>query len=215
MAGSELEPAVPAAHSSAEDTVASATDSNKSDVELLAKIARGDRQAFEELFGVYGKRIFRYAMRAINDVTRAEEVTNDVMVEVWKSAARFEGRSTVSTWIIGIARYVCLNAIRGKHLETVDLDHAPEPIDDSRDVEQVHDRATVHRLIREQVGKLSPEHRDVVELTFFHGHSYREIAEIAGCPENTVKTRMYHARRQLEPLLRVAGLDTFIRDVQA
>ena len=191
------------------------TDSNSAEAELLAKIAAGDRQAFEQLFGIYGKRIFRYAMRAINDVTRAEEATNDVMVEVWKSAARFEGRSSVSTWIIGIARYVCLNAIRGKRLETVDLDHAPEPVDNERDVEKVQDRATVHRLIREQVGKLSPEHRDVVELTFFHGHSYQEIAQIAGCPENTVKTRMYHAKRQLEPLLRVAGLDTFIREVQA
>lgn len=185
------------------------------ETQLIGKIARGDRRAFEELFGIYGKRIFRYAARMINDVTKAEEVTNDVMIEVWKSAGKFEQRSSVSTWIIGITRHRCLNAIRGKKIATVELDSAPELEDTADSTEQTRDRETMNQVIRRQLTKLSPEHRDVLELTFFQGCSYKEIAEIAGCPENTVKTRMFHAKRQLEPLLRAVGLEPFTTEITA
>ena len=189
--------------------------SNDIEAQLITRIARGDRKAFEELFGVYGKRIFRYAVRMISDVTKAEEVTNDVMIEVWKSARKFEHRSSVSTWIIGITRHRCLNAIRGKKITTVELDSAPEVADASASCEQGQDRETVNKVIRKQMQRLSPEHRDVLELTFFHGYTYREIAEIAGCPENTVKTRMFHAKKQLEPLLRAVGLQRFATETTA
>lgn len=182
------------------------------DVQLLERIAAGDRRAFEALFATYAKRIFRYAARMINDASKAEEVTNDVMVEVWKNAKNFECRSSVSTWIIGITRHRCLNAIRGRTLDTVEFSDAPEVRDDSADVEQVQDRATLCKLIRAQMRKLSPEHRDVLEQTFFLGFNYKEIAELAGCPENTVKTRMYHAKRQLAPLLRKLGLEAFLQE---
>lgn len=189
--------------------------SNETELQLIGKIAGGDRSAFEELFGVYGKRIFRYAVRMINDVTKAEEVTNDVMIEVWKSAGKFEQRSSVSTWIIGITRHRCLNAIRGKKIATVELDSAPELEDDRDSTEITRDRETVNKVIRRQLTKLSPEHRDVLELTFFQGRSYREIAEIAGCPENTVKTRMFHAKKQLEPLLKAVGLEPYTTEITA
>lgn len=188
---------------------------NKIEAQLIERIARGDRRAFEELFNVYGKRIFRYAVRMVNDVTKAEEITNDVMIEVWKSASRFEHRSSVSTWIIGITRHRALNAIRGKQLDTVQMENAPEPEDISHNAEQVQDRRSLHKVIRQQLIKLSPEHRDVIELTFFHGHSYKEIAELTGCPENTVKTRMFHAKKQLEPLFKAAGLEQYVKELTA
>ena len=83
----------------------------------LAAIARGDRSAFDELYREYGPRVFRFSFRLIRDQTKAEEVTNDVMLEIWKHAAKFEHRSSVSTWIFGIARHRTLNAVRGKTLQ--------------------------------------------------------------------------------------------------
>jgi RNA polymerase sigma-70 factor (ECF subfamily) len=178
------------------------------DQALIARIASGERQAFELLFNQYGERVFRYAHRLISDVTKAEEVTNDVMLEVWKTAARFEGRSKVSTWILGITRHLALNAVRRKRLDTVDVDDAPALADDDLTPAAVdHDRAVLKEALTTALAKLSTDHRDVVELTFFHGLSYQEIAEVVGCPENTVKTRMFHARKQLKGLLGAAGLD--------
>lgn len=171
------------------------------EIELIQRIGSGDKRAFEELFGIYGKRIFRYAARMVGDVSVADEVTSDVMMEVWKSAARFESRSRPSTWIIGIARHRCLNAVRGKRLITVDLDSAPDIADRDESGETIRQHADERRLVREALATLSTEHREVVELTFYHGHSYQEIAAIVGCPENTVKTRMFHAKRQLKAAL--------------
>jgi RNA polymerase sigma-70 factor (ECF subfamily) len=168
---------------------------------LVERIGGGDKRAFAELFEVYGPRVFRYAVRLIGDTGKAEEVTNDTMMEVWKGAARFEGRSSVSTWIIGIARHLALNAIRGKKWATVDVDDAPDLVSDDAPAEAAHDHDALKRTLRAALGKLSPEHRDVIELTFFHGHSYDEIATIVGCPENTVKTRMFHAKKQLRTVL--------------
>lgn len=180
------------------------------DIELVARVATGDKQAFETLFTDYGERVFRYAHRLIHDVPKAEEVTNDVMIEVWKNAAKFEARSKVSTWILGITRHLALNAVRGKKLDTVDVDLAPEIVDPSESAERgavADERADLQQKLRAALAGLSADHRDVIELTFFHGCSYQEIAAIVDCPENTVKTRMYHARKQLQGILPGLGLD--------
>lgn len=177
------------------------------DIALVMRIAERDKVAFRTLFDAYGERVFRYAYRMVNDRSLAEEVTNDVMLEVWKGAPQFEGRSKASTWVLGIARHLALNAIRGKRLITVDLDTTPE-IADSRQTDAVaRDRDTVRQKLRDALAKLSTDHREVVELTFFHGYSYQEVAEVMGCPENTVKTRMFHAKKQLCAALKRAGLD--------
>lgn len=185
------------------------------DSQLMARVAAGDQQAFRTLFERHGERVFRYAHRLINEVSKAEEVTNDVMLEVWKNASRFEGRSRVSTWIIGIARNVALNAVRGKRLPTVAIDQVAEPIDHATDRDPVsaeQQRAGISQLLRQALRDLSVEHRDVVELTFFHGFSYPEIAQIVGCPENTVKTRMFHAKRKLRRALGGGDLQTVLAD---
>ncbi len=183
------------------------------DIERVARVATGDKQAFETLFTDYGERVFRYAHRLIHDVPRAEEVTNDVMIEVWKNAAKFEGRSKVSTWILGITRHLALNAVRGKKLDTVDIDLAPEIVDPSESAEQgalSDEREDLKQKLRAALAELSADHRDVIELTFFHSCSYQEIAAIVGCPENTVKTRMFHAKKQLQGILPGLGLDAGI-----
>jgi RNA polymerase sigma-70 factor (ECF subfamily) len=189
---------------------------NEKDINLVARIAIGDKRAFETLFTAYGERVFRYAHRMISDVTKAEEVTNDVMMEVWKTAGKFEGRSKVSTWVLGITRHLALNAVRGKKLVTVDIDNAPEIVDEAQSATsgaRARDREDLAQDIRQALGYLSSDHRDVIELTFFQGCSYQEIAGIVGCPENTVKTRMFHARKQLKNTLIRLGVDIGALDI--
>jgi RNA polymerase sigma-70 factor, ECF subfamily len=171
------------------------------DLAWIAAIANGDRSAFDELYREYGPRVFRFSYRLIRNQTKAEEVTNDVMLEVWKHAARFEGRSSVSTWIFGITRHLTLNAVRGKTLHLTAIDAADHVADETTTAETALDQATVGKALRDALNKLSPDHREVLELTFFYELSYKEIAEIANCPENTVKTRMFHAKKRLEPIL--------------
>ncbi len=186
-------------------TQTSATDHDQA---LIARIAAGDRAAFELLFREYGERVYRYAWRLISDASKAEEVTNDVMLEVWKTAARYEGRARVSTWILGITRHLALNAVRRKSLDTVDVDETPGIADETQATAALeHDREVLKTALAGALSRLSTDHRDVMELTFYHGCSYQEIAEIVGCPENTVKTRMFHARKQLKALLQSAGLN--------
>ncbi len=176
------------------------------EVVWLERIANRDRKAFEELYREYGPRVFRFAVRMIHDETKAEEVTNDVMVEVWKSAGKFQGRSAPSTWIFSIARHRALNAVRRKTLPMTNIDDAPEPQAENEDPLAATDQATTSNLLRTAIDQLSREHREVIELTFFQGLNYKEIAKIVECPEGTVKTRMYHARKQLGPLLTSLGV---------
>lgn len=171
------------------------------EIALLGRIADGDRRAFEDLYAIYAKRVFRYMIRMVRDEARAEELTNDVLVDVWKGAARFEGRSKPSTWIFGIAHHKALNAFRGRKLDTTELDERT-PVADPAEGPDAHlDRRSLAGKVKEALAALSAEHREVVELTFFHGLSYPEIAEAVGIPTGTVKTRMFHAKKKLGPLL--------------
>ncbi len=188
-------------------------DNEDKDIALVTRIAEGDKAAFRTLFETYGERVFRYVYRMVNDEGQAEEVTNDVMLEVWKGAHKFEGRSKASTWVLGIARHLALNAIRGKQLVTVDLDDSPEATDGRESAATVRDRDTVKQNLRDALAKLSSDHREVVELAFFHGCSYQEVAEVMSCPENTVKTRMFHAKKQLRQALKHSGLDGMTLEV--
>ncbi len=176
------------------------------EVAWLQRIAQRDRSAFEALYREYGPRIFRFVVRMIRDETKAEEVVNDVMVEVWKNAGKFEGRSAPSTWIFSIARHRALNAVRRKTIPTTNLEDSPEPRDDSEDPMAATDQSTTSDLLRTAIEQLKREHREVIELTFFHGLNYKEISKIVECPEGTVKTRMYHAKKQLGPLLTSLGV---------
>lgn len=184
--------------------------SDSDDAVLIAAIAAGDQRAFRTLFARHGERVFRYAWRLTRDEGKAEEVTNDVMLEVWRAAARFEGRSLATTWLLGITRNLAFNSMRRKQHDTVDLAAVAEPADESAKAESAasaRDGARLREALRGALARLSPEHRDVVELTFFHDCAYPEIAEIVGCPVGTVKTRMFHAKKQLQRLLREMRID--------
>jgi RNA polymerase sigma-70 factor (ECF subfamily) len=169
--------------------------------EWLRRVARGDKAAFEDLYRAYHRRVFGYLFRTVWSAEAAEELASDVMLEVWKVAATFRGDSQVSTWILGIARFKALSALRRPRRDAVDVDQARN-VDDPHDLQdEVLAKESLKTRIKHALRGLSPEHREVIELTFFQELAYPEIARILECPVNTVKTRMFYARKQLRGLL--------------
>ncbi len=164
----------------------------------IQSIAKGDLKAFETLCRSYQKRLFGYLLRMLRSRETTEEVMNDVLHGIWQGAARFSGASRPSTWIFSIARHKALNRMGRKKpviTDEVSDDHMPDASDNPED-------GLIHKdLVKMALGKLSVEHVEVVELTFYSGLSYQEISEIVDCPINTVKTRMFHAKQQLRAIL--------------
>jgi RNA polymerase sigma factor (sigma-70 family) len=163
---------------------------------LLERIVAGDEGAFEALYRRYQPKLFVFLKRMLGDPAAAEEVADDVLVVLWQDAHRFEGRSKLSTWLFGIAYRKAANVLRSRPRKEIPLD-GPLP----GTVPDAASRLELGEWLEKALGELSADHRMVVELTFVHGLSYQEIAAIADCPVNTVKTRMFHARRRLQTAL--------------
>jgi RNA polymerase sigma-70 factor (ECF subfamily) len=171
-----------------------------SESELIARVGAKDLQAFEKLYRIYQPRLVRFLANLLHRPQLVEEVLDDTMMVVWQTADRFRGSSKPSTWIFAIAYRKALKArwrwpdpLPDDDLE-VQVSNDPGP-----DTELNHQRLS--EALRKAMTGLSSEHRAVVDLTYFHGMGYREIAEIVGCPIDTVKTRMFHARRRLKQAL--------------
>jgi len=171
------------------------------DVALIGRIAEGDVAAFDALFRRYGPRIRRFVGTLMRRHHLTDEILNDTMLAIWLRAGTFNMRSKVSTWVLGIALRRGLKAVeRSERLNAFALDEIEIEASSSGPEEQVS-RKELRACLDRAMKSLSPEHRAVVELTYFEGYSYREIASIVGCPPDTVKTRMFHARRRLKALL--------------
>ncbi len=176
---------------------------DETDRALLQRVAEQDRRAFEALYQRYARRLGGYLWRMVGRSDLAEEALSDVMLTVWQSAGRYDGRARVSTWLFGIAHNKALNALRSARRR------GRETLSDEPFGEQVPDETAAAspetallerdrmRSLKRALEGLSEDHRAVVELTFVEGRSYAEIAEVLGCPVNTVKTRMYYARKHL------------------
>jgi RNA polymerase sigma-70 factor, ECF subfamily len=175
---------------------------------LLHRVAAKDRRAFEALYHLYYRRLFGYLLKLTRRAELVEEVLNDVMFAIWKGAASFDGRSRPSTWIFGIAYHKALKALVRRPQETAEAREGPEPMD-LEEPERLAVRRELAGVVGQAIGALSAEQRAVVELTYFYGLAYQEISEIVGCPVNTVKTRMFHARRRLRELLPELGVSGF------
>jgi RNA polymerase sigma-70 factor, ECF subfamily len=173
---------------------------------LLERIGRQDQAAFRELYKAFSRRVFAYTLSMVKDHGRAEEILVDTMYEVWRAPARFRGDSQFGTWLIGIARNKALMAHRGRRPDELheDLDEIAETqVSDSPD--GFAQLAAKQRSEGVQVcmGRLSKEHRECMHLVFFEGLSLAEVAAVQGCPENTVKTRLFHARQKIKNCLRL------------
>lgn len=182
---------------------------NDADLALLKRIAYGDRVALRTLYSVYYHPLLRFLYRLTGRLDLAQEGVNDVMLVVWKSSRSFGGRSAVSTWIMGIAYRKGLKLLAASRRWTdrfVGADYEAL-IEHSEPATEQSDNMDLRDVLDEAMRHLSPEHRAVIELTYFYGCSYEQIAAIAACPVNTVKTRMFHARARLKKLLPLLGQD--------
>lgn len=179
-----------------------------SDEMLLESIADGGRTAMHILYCRHNVRVYRFILRMVRDATMAEDLASQVFVDVWRTAGQFEGRSRVSTWVLSIARFKALTALRQRRHENIDQEEMLEIADDADTPEASLDRSTTSAILRACVAKLSPAHREIINLVYYHEKSVEEVGTIIGIPQSTVKTRMFYARKQLGDLLRVAGVDT-------
>ena len=178
-----------------------------SDEVLIGRIAKGDRLAMQVLFARHHVRVYRFVLRLVGNPTVAEDLISDVFLDVWRQADKFEGRSAVSTWMLAIARFKALSALRKKPDEELDEETA-ETIEDTSDNPEVSlEKKDKSAVLRQCLEKLSPEHKEIIDLVYYHEKSVEEVAEIVGIPENTVKTRMFYARKKLAELLQAAGVE--------
>jgi RNA polymerase sigma-70 factor (ECF subfamily) len=205
--GAMDKPAVAAGRATAE------ADSEVSDSELMRAVARQDRQAFKVLYERHVRRIGGYLLKLLKRPEWVDEAMNDVMLAVWQSADRFDpGQGPLSAWLLGIAHHKGLHVLRRatRLRAEVSFDSlSPTALDEADDRENAPHAVAPHTPEQAVMGwelgqalawaldRLSPEHRAVIELTFGEERSYLEIADIMDCPVNTVKTRMFHARKKL------------------
>ena len=180
-----------------------------SDEALLAEIAGGSKLAMRTLYLRHERRVFRFVMRMVGDRCLAEEVLSEVFFDVWKKAGQFQGRSSVSTWLLGIARHKALTAAAAKSrpFESLDGAAAMSVVDPTADPDAAmmdHER---HVILRRCLEVLSPEHREIIDLVYYQERTIRQIADLLAIPENTVKTRMFYARKRLAALVEAASAD--------
>lgn len=175
---------------------------------LLEGIAAGDRHAMHALYARHNVRVYRFVLRMLRDVTATKDLVSQVFLDVWRTASQFEGRSQVSTWLLSIARFKALTALRHRKYEDIDQDEVMEVADSADTPEASLDRSRTSEILRACVAKLSPAHREIVNLVYYHEKSVDEVAGIVGIPASTVKTRMFYARKQLADLLKTAGIDS-------
>jgi len=178
-----------------------------SDEALIGRIATGDKVAMQVLFARHHVRVYRFVLRLVRDQTQAEDLISEVFLDVWRQAGRFEARSAVSTWLLAIARYKALSALRRRPDEELDEETAAAIEDPGDDPETALEKKDKGEILRKCLTAMSPEHREIIDLVYYHEKSVEEVAEIVKIPENTVKTRMFYARKRLAELLKAAGVD--------
>jgi RNA polymerase sigma-70 factor, ECF subfamily len=189
---------------------AAATETFSDDV-LIRRIASGDQLAMRRLYARHRVAIYRWLLRLVGDAALAEDLLSDVFLDVWRKASSFEGRSSVSTWLLAIARHKALSARRRRtEVErNVGLgEFASALADPGDDPELVLQKKDREELLRRSLARLSPEHGEVIDLTYYHGKSIKEIAEIVGINEATVKSRTFYARKRLAELVAAASAPT-------
>jgi len=172
------------------------------DLGLIRKVQDGDAGAHRQLFDRYYARVYAFVVRRLSDPQLSEEVVADVFLEVWRSAARFTGKSRFTSWLFGIAQFKCLSASRDRRREkyrqvvptNVQFLHAvPDEADPIEDLAARDDLRQLMRMIEE----LSEDQRMVVRMAFLEDMEYEEIARRLGISEGTVKSRVSRARAQL------------------
>jgi len=178
-----------------------------SDEVLIKQIADGNKLAMRALFARHQVRVYRFALRIVRDTALADDVVSEVFIDAWQHAGRYEGRSTVSTWLLGITRHKALTAANRRSTESIDSQTAMNVVDPAASPEAELGHKDTGTVIRRCVAALTPEHAEIIDLVYYQDKSIKEIVEILGIPENTVKTRMFYARKRLAALIAAEGID--------
>ncbi|MEZ5842837.1 MAG: sigma-70 family RNA polymerase sigma factor [Hyphomicrobiaceae bacterium] len=190
-----------------ETSAARRTEVSADDAALMRRIGDRDQAALAALFGRHQTRVFRFVLRLVRSEAMAEELTNEVFMEVWRYAHRFEGRSTLSSWILGIAHNKAISALRKRREEGLDEGVAEQIADDADSPEVDLQKQDKGALLRACIARLGTDHREIIDLVYYQEMSVAEAASVLSIPENTVKTRMFYARKKLSELLKAAGVD--------
>jgi len=177
------------------------------DKELMERIAARDQTAMTALYARHHVRLYRYLVRLTRNEATAEELMNEVFLECWRKADRFEGRSAVSTWLFSIGHNRAISQMRKRREDQLDDDAATQLADASDTPEVTEQKRGKAAIMRACMEELSTDHREIIDLVYYQEASVAEAAEILAIPENTVKTRMFYARKKLAELMREAGLD--------
>jgi len=182
-----------------------------SDQYLIDAIAKGSQSAMRSLYARHNMQVYRFILRIVADTARAEDLVSEVFIDVWSQAGRFEGRSQVSTWILSIARFKALTAIHRRQEVALD-EGVMELVEDTADTpEETVLKEDRSAQLRSCLGQMSREHREVIDLVYYHEKSVDEVAEITRLPKNTVDLDAENARRVLKLLERLDDHD----DVQS
>ena len=177
------------------------------DGKLLQRIAGGDKEAFTELYQRLQRPLFGFLVKLVREREMAEEVLNETLLDVWRQAGRFEGKSSVSTWVYSIAHHKAVSRLRRIREHPLD-EAAAEKIEDTAPTADMRvEENDTARLLKGMLDKLSFDHREVIQLAYYQEFSVQQIAEVLDLPENTVKTRMFYARQRLKALLEAAGVE--------
>ena len=169
----------------------------------LERICLGDQGAMADFYRAFAPQVHAFAMRQLGNASEAEDVVVDTMYEVWSTAKRFAGQSLVRTWLFGIARHRLLDRLRKRRpLESVDVDELAEvlPGEDEGGFDALARRQRAEHVAH-CLETLSDEHRECMHLVFYEELPLAEVAQIQGCPEGTVKTRLFHARQKMKRCL--------------
>jgi len=177
------------------------------DASLIARIGAGDAVALRTLFARHQVRVYRFVLRLVQNAAVAEELTNEVFLEVWRGAAGFAGASSAVTWLLSIAHHRAVSSLRKRREENWDEGAAAALTDPNDDPEVTAQKTDKGAILRRCLDALSPEHKGIIDLVYYHGLSIIEAGDVLKIPENTVKTRLFHARKRLSELLKHAGID--------
>ena len=175
------------------------------DATLIARIATGDRLAMHVLFARHKTRVYRFILRLVGDAASADDLTSEVFLTVWRRAHQLQGRAAGSTWLLAIARFKVLEELRRRRntaTEPEEGDASDPAADPEASCADKHRGATLRRCL----DALSPDHRAVIDLVYYHEKSVHEVAAIIGVPCATVKTRVFYARKKLATLLAGRGV---------
>ena len=175
---------------------------------LLQNVARGDASAMRIIFLRHQHRVFRFILRLVHRHDLAQDIVSQVFLDVWRFAYRFEYRSRVSTWLLAIARFKAISAIRRPTYHNLDELDLSETVDTSDTPEMALNRKETGRMLRACLAELSPAHRQMLNLFYYQGCSVAEVSERTGIPTATVKSRLFYARKHLARILVKAGFST-------